>query len=101
MSTYTIEIHGRGVLAFTAETRDEAGAFPDQDWLQADLGTLEYGGEPLWDGVSELYVRDAFPEEASALQIQAAKDGVDPEAESYFIYLLPVVDPTDDAGEED
>jgi hypothetical protein len=100
MSIYVVEIAGRGVVAFSAATSEEARLFVAKDEeLRADLMVLESEGEPLWDGNAELYIRDAYPEEQArwqASQVRALMDGeIEDEDESWVLFLVPVIDPTD------
>lgn len=94
MSVWVLEIEGRGILAFPAETGDQALAFVEQPWLQDDLLCLESGDAPLWDGEAELFVRDPFVEELDRLGKAAAKNG----DRDFMVYLVPVNDPTNDDG---
>jgi len=61
MNTYVVEIGGKPVLAFRAETDDEAeDAIEDEDGMRSDLRELTGpDGNRLWDGKSPLAVRRA------------------------------------------
>jgi hypothetical protein len=100
MTTYVAEIEGRAVVAFGAENYAEAQDLITTEWLHDDLAVLESNGRPLWDGKSELHVREAVEEErvqwesswATALsQGEATADEID----EWVVYLVPVSDPTD------
>jgi hypothetical protein len=100
MPIYVCEISGRGVLAFSAQSQGEAEAFAASTDLQSDLMVLETGGEAIWDGESDMSLREAFPEERDKWRSSRAKailDGEVKQGEDWVTYLLPVTDPTDDA----
>jgi hypothetical protein len=62
MTTYVVEINGRGIAAFNAENRDFAEAFFGDKGFQSDMMTLDDDeGNRLWNGVDELFLREAFP----------------------------------------
>jgi len=64
MTTYVVEINGRGIAAFNAENRDLAEAFFRDKGFQTDLMTFDDDqGKRLWNGIDELLLREAFPEE--------------------------------------
>jgi hypothetical protein len=100
MPVYVVEIEGRGVVAFNDERAPEAEYFALDGALASDLMTLVHDGKPLWDGSSEISVRDAFPEEQQkwrASQVQAMRSGdIDNEAAMWVLFLVPVKDPSDE-----
>jgi hypothetical protein len=100
MAVYVVEIEGRGVVAFNDERSPEAEHFALDGALATDLMTLIHDGKPLWDGSSELFVRDALPDEQQkwrASQVQAMRSGeIDNEAAMWVLFLVPVTDPTDE-----
>src|SRR6266700_5315203 len=68
MPIYTAEINGRGIAAF-----DAADLVAAEDWAHGtvfleDLFRLETDGAAFWDGVAEIYVRPALPEEEAKWQ---------------------------------
>ena len=100
MTIYVAEIEGRAVVAFGAENRAEAQDLIDAEWLHDDLIVLETNGRPLWNGESEIHLREAIDEEhaqwesswaAALLQGEATAD----EKDEWVVYLVPVSDPTD------
>src|SRR4051812_13288650 len=100
MTIYVAEIEGRAIVAFGAENYAEARDLMATEWLHDDLAVLETNGRPLWDGKSELHVREAVEEEhaewesswaAALLQGEATAD----EKDEWVVYLVPVSDPTD------
>jgi hypothetical protein len=88
------------VVAFNDESFPEAKHFALDGALASDLMVLIHDGMPLWNGSSELFVRDAFPEEQQkwrASQVQAMRSGeIDNEAAMWVLFLVPVTDPTDE-----
>jgi hypothetical protein len=53
MSVYVAEINGRGIAAFSAETRELAEKWAQGGPFQEDLTVLENEGTPLWNGTDE------------------------------------------------
>jgi hypothetical protein len=84
MSVYVVEIAGRGVAAFNESTIDGARVFVDEirDELMAEVSA----GKPLWDGKTELSVRDAFPEEEARWEGAAAEDE---DESTSVVFLVP------------
>ena len=74
MSVYVVEITGRGVAAFNESTIDAVRVFVDDDGFRDDLMGEVSDGKPLWDGKTELFVRDAFPEEQARWEAAVAED---------------------------
>ena len=61
---------------------------------------LESDGRPLWDGIADLHVREAFDEEAERWRTmwrQAIREGEAEVDDAFLTFLVPVSDPTDDA----
>jgi hypothetical protein len=100
MIVYVVEIEGRSVAAFNDESLPEAKHFALDGAFASDLMTLIHDGKPLWDGSSELFVREAFPEEQHkwrASQVHAMRSGeIDNETSMWVVFLVPVIDPTDE-----
>jgi hypothetical protein len=61
MKTYVVEIGGKAVLAFRAETDDEANAtIEEENAMRSDMRALTGpDGNPLWDGRAAVQVRPA------------------------------------------
>ena len=106
MTIYIVEISGRPTAAMSADNRDAAVKFTNEEWFRADLQVYETPEhELLWDGKSELFVREAEEEERAEWDkfiafavaegdIASREVALD---EGYVVFLLPVVDPIDDA----
>ena len=97
MTVYVAEISGRGIVAFDATSDDEARARLADKTLQRDLHVFQNGGRTLWDGVSEIYLRGALPNEAETWQASramAGRAGGSGDQEHGHVFLIPVVDPS-------
>ena len=66
-------LRGRGIVAFNANKAAEAEDLVRAPATLDDLMVLETGGLPLWDGVREIYVRQALPAEEAKWQASRAK----------------------------
>ena len=82
MSLYTIEISGRPILVFTAETLEDAEDYRDSPALHEDLLSHEHAGSPLWDGDALLFLRLAEAEEDAKWQVSFAKGREEGDAEA-------------------
>ncbi|MEK1888055.1 MAG: hypothetical protein AAAB35_10895 [Phyllobacterium sp.] len=104
MTVYVAEISGRGIVAFDAANQDEAVARLSDRALRRDLHVLQNQGRSLWDGVAEISVRGALPEEAETWHASRAMVGRSDEPgdrEDWRIFLVPVVDPSRFADDDD
>src|SRR5688572_14275648 len=105
MTVYVAEIAGRPIVAFQSETKLEAQSMVAADWFRAELSVLESGNRPLWDGHSEIHVREALEDERAQWDSSRAKAILAGEAEEddegFLTYLVPVRDPTDEGHEDD
>jgi len=98
MGIYVAEIDGQAIVAFAAEDSDEAKVVAAKDWFKADLLSLEWKGQPLWNGVSNIKVRKAGREERSRWEISRAnaiRAGNGLAQEDWVAFLVPVTDPAD------
>jgi hypothetical protein len=111
MGIFVAEIGGRGIAAYGDVSRAEAEEWFESAPFKAGLTVLEdnagkplwdgVAGKPLWDGVAEILIRSAFPEEAE--QWEASRHAalidhdLDSEDDEWVLFLVPVVDPADDA----
>jgi hypothetical protein len=100
MTIYVAEIEGRAIAAFHAETDIEAEEFVDAEWFRDDLMVLEFEGRPLWNGTSEIYVREAVDDERATWDSSRARGILEGEADKnkkdWLAFLVLIVDPTDD-----
>ncbi|RVN79448.1 hypothetical protein, partial [Sinorhizobium meliloti] len=72
MIIYVAEISGRGIAAFDAANDIEAQAQLANRGLLRDLIVLQNEGRALWDGVADIHVRMATPEETEIWQTSRA-----------------------------
>ncbi len=94
MTIYVAEIEGRAIAAFGAETEIGAEEVAEAEWFQADLMCLESGGQPLWNGVSEINIRKASADERKIWKrsaMEAEKRGED--SEDWLVFLVATSDP--------
>lgn len=104
MTVYVAEIAGRGVVAFEAADESAATARLADKAFQRDLIVFQNEGRPLWDGVSEIRLRDTLPKEAAAWQAGRAAPGEPDEPdgqESRRVFLIPVVNPLQFGDDDD
>ena len=73
MTVYVAEIKGRGVAAFHADTGSDAERVVRDRVFRDDLMVLATGGLPLWDGVTDIKVRLALPDEEAKWRASRAK----------------------------
>lgn len=99
MTVFVIEITGRGIAAIGDVGIDGAENYRDDPAFREDLTVFDSGGKPIWDGESELYLREAFPEEVErwrAAQAAALRNDETEEDEEFFVWLIPIDDDGDD-----
>jgi hypothetical protein len=110
MTTYTIEIAGRPTVAFSAANRAQAEEIKEAPWLRGDLMVyVDADDVPLWDGMVELFLREAHEKErekwdkavAHAVHEGDVASREDAVEEGYVVFLVSVRDPTDDDFEDD
>ena len=96
MAVFLAEINGQGIVAFNQPSADDALTWADDADFRSDLTCLEgEDGRPLWDGRSEIYVREADPHEAEHWKVSFTEerhDGDAEDAEDWVIYLVPVTE---------
>ena len=73
MTVYVAEIKGRSVAAFHSDTGSEAERVVRDRVFRDDLMVLASGGLPLWDGVTDIEVRPARPDEEAKWRASRAK----------------------------
>lgn len=104
MTVYVAAISGRGIVAFDAASEDEAVARLTDRALRRDLHVFQNQGRSLWDGVSEISLREALPNEVEtwhARRPMVGQSSEPDENEDWRIFLVPVVDPTKFADDDD
>lgn len=99
MGIFVIEIAGRGIAAIGDLGVDGAENYRDDPAFRKDLTVFDSGGSSIWDGESELYLREAFPEEIErwrSAQAAALRNGEADENEEFFVWLVPIDNEDDD-----
>ncbi len=96
MALFTVEVSRRPVLVFSEEDRAAAEELLASA-IGPDLHEFEEDGRPVWDGVDELTVREANPEEAARWEEGLAEAGEDDgsggaDDEGQAVFLIEVVD---------
>jgi hypothetical protein len=97
MTVYVAEISGRGIVAFEAANDVEATARLADKVLLRDLRVLQNQGRSLWDGVSKISLRKAFPKELEIWLTRpaAAALSISEDDKNWRIFLIAVVDPSE------
>jgi hypothetical protein len=94
MPVYVIAVEDRSIAAFHADCDSTAASRLHDRLLRADLMTLATGGLPLWDGLSDLVVRQAHPNEESLWRASRAKafrqGDIDGEEDAWIAFLVPL-----------
>ena len=96
---FVLEIKGTAVLAFDADSVDDARAYAASAGEEQDLEELTSNGKPLWNGKDEIGVRPATEEEADLFEEQRAADWEDEphaDSEDFAVYLVPLDEPDED-----
>jgi hypothetical protein len=73
MTVYVAEIKGRSIAAFHANTGSDAERVVRDRVFRDDLMVLATRGLPLWDGVTDIKVRLARPDEEAKWRASRAK----------------------------
>ena len=93
---FVLEIKGTAVLAFEADSMDDANAYAASAEEHEDLTELTSNGAPLWNGTDEIAVRAATPAEADLFEEQRGEDweeDVHADSEDFIVYLVPLDEP--------
>src|SRR5262245_12770698 len=104
MGIFVAEIQGRGIAAYGDVSKVDADDWFGSEEFREGLMVLENEGKPLWNGEDEIYLRDAFPEEADrwrAAHAVGLRAGEYEEGEGMVRFLIPVTDPIDEDLKEE
>ena len=97
MTVYVADIKGRGVAAFCADSGPDAERLVRDRVFRDDLMALASGGLPLWDGVSDIQVRQAHPDEEArwrASHANAIRRGdIEAGEQVWITFLVTLTDP--------
>ena len=87
---FVMETSGRALVAFEAFSRREATALRKEEWFCDELLALRSERQPIWDGQTTLYARNATPDEVA--EFQAAKvSATNHDADGMLlVYLVPL-----------
>jgi hypothetical protein len=96
MTIYVAAIKGRGIAAFYAENGVAAMVRVRDRLFCDDLMVLATDGLPLWDGVADIQVRPAFPEEEARWRASRAKairhGNIEREDDTWIAFLVALTD---------
>jgi hypothetical protein len=97
MIVYVADIKGRGVAAFRADSGADAERLVRDRVFRDDLMSLASDGLPLWDGMADIQVRRAHPDEEArwrASHANAIRRGdIEPSEPEWVAYLVPLTRP--------
>jgi hypothetical protein len=97
MTVYVADIKGRGVVAFSADSGADAERLVRDRVFRDDLMALASGGLPLWDGVTDIQVRQARPDEEArwrASHANAIRRGdIETGEPAWLAFLVALTDP--------
>ena len=93
---YVAVVKGRGIAAFHAENDRTAEVQARDSTFRDDLMVLATGGVPLWDGVTDIQVRRALPNEEArwrASRARAIRQGsIESEDDTWIAFLVALSD---------
>jgi hypothetical protein len=99
MIVFVIEINGRSILAFNADSQIEAEQHAMSPQIRSDLMVYETVDGPIWNGQDEIVVREALPDErARWLFMFANSEPPDTPMEGRFtlhIFIVEIVNEAD------
>jgi hypothetical protein len=97
LTVYVADIEGRGVAAFQADSGADAERLVRDRVFRDDLMVLATGGLPLWDGIADIQVRRARPDEEAkwrASRAKAVRDGnIEGIEEAWIAFFVALSDP--------
>jgi hypothetical protein len=102
MIVFVIEINGKSVLAFDADSELEAEQEAMSPQIRSDLMVYETADGPIWNGQDEIVVREARPDERAAwLSIRAqSREPVGEDRHTLQVYLVEIVNEEDGAARQ-
>ena len=94
MPVYVAVVGDRSILALHADCHSDAAGRVCASLLRDDLMTLSSDGVPLWDGIQDILVRSAQPDQQSRWdmsRIRAIRRGnLDCDDHSWIAFLIPL-----------
>jgi hypothetical protein len=102
MIIFVIEINGRGILAFNADSQLEAERKAQSPQIRSDLMVYETSDGPIWNGKDEIVLREALSDErAQWLFIRAnSEPAMADEHHTLQIYMVEIVNEADGDARE-
>jgi hypothetical protein len=98
MTVYVAEIKGRGIAAFRAENGFDAERLVRDRVFCDDLMVLTTDGLPIWDGATQIQVRQARPDEEAKWRASHAKairhGDIESDEDAWIVFLVSLNDPT-------
>jgi hypothetical protein len=96
MTIYVAAIKGRGIAAFQAENGTDAEARIRDRVFRDDLMVLATGGQPLWDGVTNIDIRQALPHEEAKWRTSRARavrqGNIEGNDDTWIAFLVALTD---------
>jgi len=88
---FTVEIAGRAIAVTNAD-EDQARDLIDSEEFREDLTVIHCDGKPIWDGTSEILLRQATPEEEEGFdEAEDLDEGeTDDEDEPSVVFLVDI-----------
>jgi len=96
---FVLEINGAAVLAFDADSLEDARTYAASTEEREDLTELTSNGAPLWNGKDAIAVRSATAAEADLFEERRKADWEDEphiDREDFIVYLVPLDEPDKD-----
>ena len=99
---FVIEINGKSVLAFNADSQVDAERKAESPMLCSDLMVFETADGPIWNGADEIVVREALPaERENWLFVRAHTEPAAGENDlTLQTYLVDIVNEEDEAARQ-
>ena len=96
MTIYVAAIKGRGIATFYAENGAAAMVRVLDRLFRDDLMVLAADGLPLWDGIADIQIRPAFPDEEARWRASRAKairhGNIEREDDTWIAFLVALTD---------
>jgi hypothetical protein len=97
MTIFVAEIKGQGIAAFHADSQSDAEFRARDRAFRDDLMVLATSGQPLWDGVVGIHIRQARPGEEAKWQASHTKavrhGNIEVDDEDWIAFLVALTNP--------
>jgi hypothetical protein len=105
MGIFVYEIDGVRIAAYGDIDRSRAEAWANEEAFKIDLDCREYNERPIWNGESEVHVREATPPEITKWKEsrdRARENGsIDHDDKEWLAFLVPTTHATDENDDEE